>query len=264
MKPSAARRLAKRTSLCPGLRARSCWPGEKLVLVEVDLGGRGDVALDSGAQVERLAGFQPARHLDGGDEHLGLRRIVQRDGVDLDAVGGEACGGGSRGVCRVVAVAEQHDPARGLRGQHGVANSRARPMSVPARAASGVSGQRAASLAAFALAFARRRRSARNRARRRCRGRGGAACRPRQNGARLPGPPVRCWRNHRPGKRPPDRRRATASVPRPKPAGCIPAGSLVRECRRGVEPESARPANAAAPRRATARQRRRVPGTRDE
>ena len=105
--------------VAPGPDRKLLLTREELVLVQVDLGGGGDVALDVGAQVERLAGFQAARDVDGGDEHLGRRRIAQRHGVDFDAVGGEAGGGRGPGVGGVVAVAQQHDSSRGPGWQDG-------------------------------------------------------------------------------------------------------------------------------------------------
>ena len=94
---------------------------QELVLVEVDLGGRGDVALDPGARVEWLAGFQPRREIKAGDQDLRLRGIAQGHGVDFEPRGGQA-GGGVRGAAGgVVAVAQEDDAAHFAGGPQGAA-----------------------------------------------------------------------------------------------------------------------------------------------
>ena len=102
-----------------GLQLHVALLEQKLILIELHLRRGGDVAANVRGEIERLAGFQPARHVDFFHEHFRRGCIVQRHGEQLHALRGEARRRGGRLLRGVVAIGQQHDAPGLARGKNG-------------------------------------------------------------------------------------------------------------------------------------------------
>lgn len=90
---------------------------EKAVLVELYDGRRRRGAADLGRKVERFTELEPARNGDTFHENLRTGAVAERCGPELHAAFGELPGRGESAIARIVAIAEENDSPRTLRGK---------------------------------------------------------------------------------------------------------------------------------------------------